>query len=544
MARDDLALYLVLSPEFGGTRFGPFEGLEVRLGADRERCHIVLPEAFGVAREHCKLIRQNDGSLILAPSERTAAVFAWKGDARRPQQLQTPMSLRPGDRFALVSPEGACFTVEYAPLPPEVVAQRAKAKSRRNNLTADKFAQEGWRLLVARLWALGPVGMIMRGWYMLTSGALLQPRILIPLAIAAVGYMGTFASSCAAFKFKRDASSVAEELDECKAREGFSSSGGGLATRTPTQLIGELTGSTQLGSALTDQSDFAMAVQSRLRQLMTTRDNYRWLLSETGSARAEWIKWREAIDGSDKLDKTTKLLLPFAAAVPKRTAEDWNVVTDVRNVRSCVRGPARLTYRQAWSLGLDPVFLDAFRGDETVGFTDDEPGRLKLLTDAGLVAGQPALDPATPTEQAQIAAGREFCIFVSGDDARLRQAKTLAAFERHFGITAAAVPEVSQNEAPVARIAKLFAADKPLNRYDENDTPLLDFRNGMAGPLEEEPTKDQILERTADVIARSVGLPCILALEAPDAVEPTFGRKVDPVTCLVLDYKVRQRPAN
>lgn len=543
MARDDLALYLVLSPEFGGTRFGPFEGLEVRLGSDRDRCHIVLPEAFGVAREHCKLIRQNDGSLILAPSERTAAVFAWKGDARRPQQLQTPMSLRPGDRFALVSPEGARFTVEYAPLPAEVVAQRAKAKSRRNNLTADGFAKEGWRLLVARLWTLGPVGLAMRGWYMLTSGALFQPRILIPLAIAAVGYMGTFASSCAAFKFKRDASVAADELDECKAREGFSSAGGGLATRSSSQLIGELLGSAQLGATLEEQGDFAGVVTSRLRALFAARDNYQWLLSETGDARSQWVKWREAVDESDKFDKTTKILLPFAAAIPRRTREDWNVQTDVLDHRTCVRGPARLSYRQGWSLGLDPVFVDAYRGDETVGFTDDEPGRLKLITDAALAAGQPAPDPAVLIESAQLAQGREFCLFQTGEDARLRQAKTLAAFERHFGINANAVPEVSQNEAPLARIMKLYAADKPNNRYEDNDTPSLDFRNGVVTPLEEEPTKEQILQRAADVVARSVGLPCMLALETPDAVKATFGRDVDPVTCLVLDYKVRQGAA-
>ncbi len=44
MAAGELVLYLTLAPEFGGTRFGPFEGIEARLGADRERCHITLPE--------------------------------------------------------------------------------------------------------------------------------------------------------------------------------------------------------------------------------------------------------------------------------------------------------------------------------------------------------------------------------------------------------------------------------------------------------------------------------------------------------------------
>ncbi|MFT4978994.1 MAG: hypothetical protein ACI8S6_004904, partial [Myxococcota bacterium] len=44
---EHLVTYLSLTPEFGGTRFGPFEGLGVRLGADANRCHIVLPESLG-----------------------------------------------------------------------------------------------------------------------------------------------------------------------------------------------------------------------------------------------------------------------------------------------------------------------------------------------------------------------------------------------------------------------------------------------------------------------------------------------------------------
>ena len=35
MPAQDLVLYLTLSPEFGGTRFGPFEGIEARLGSAR-----------------------------------------------------------------------------------------------------------------------------------------------------------------------------------------------------------------------------------------------------------------------------------------------------------------------------------------------------------------------------------------------------------------------------------------------------------------------------------------------------------------------------
>jgi len=70
MAGEDIALYLTLTPEFGGTRFGPFEGIECRLGSNADRCNITIPEGMGVQKEHCKVIRQGPSNLILTPALR------------------------------------------------------------------------------------------------------------------------------------------------------------------------------------------------------------------------------------------------------------------------------------------------------------------------------------------------------------------------------------------------------------------------------------------------------------------------------------------
>ena len=41
--------FLQLAPEFGGTKFGPFEHVEIRLGSDPANSDITLPEALGAA---------------------------------------------------------------------------------------------------------------------------------------------------------------------------------------------------------------------------------------------------------------------------------------------------------------------------------------------------------------------------------------------------------------------------------------------------------------------------------------------------------------
>ena len=67
--------YLQLSPEFGGTRFGPFRGVEIRLGSDPDANDISLPADLGVAPQHLKVLQQGENTFIIAPVDRTALAF-------------------------------------------------------------------------------------------------------------------------------------------------------------------------------------------------------------------------------------------------------------------------------------------------------------------------------------------------------------------------------------------------------------------------------------------------------------------------------------
>ena len=125
----DLAIYLRLTPEFGGTRFGPFEQLETRLGSDDERCHIVLPESLGVLPVHAQVLRQGDNNTIVAPADRAATLFLWRQGERRPNQITSPTALRSGDGFSLVTADGPRFIMEIDVLPPEIQEERARAKT-------------------------------------------------------------------------------------------------------------------------------------------------------------------------------------------------------------------------------------------------------------------------------------------------------------------------------------------------------------------------------------------------------------------------------
>lgn len=538
MAQDDLVLYLTLSPEFGGTRFGPFEGLEARLGADRDRCHITLPEALGVAKEHCKVIRQGGASMILSPSDRTAAVFLWKGDARRPMQVQTPTAVRPGDSFALVTPDGPRFFIELGELPPEAKAKRQASKRGPQNLTAGKFASAGKDLFLARLYTLSPVSLAMRGMHMVKSGAIWQPRIIILGAIMLFGYMSAGMGSCAAFKFKRDVSSKQVELDSCNESLSYAKNmGGDVENFQFHQLAASILGMQSLGQALQKDTQLQDKVKAQAKKIAMEPEPYRWLLDK--SARAEeFAQWRERMDKAEALDPATRKLAAYLAAHPRRVKGNWGKIFDAQQAEVCGRGPIRLTYRQGRNLGLTSVALDAYVFGDTTSLTSDEGERSKLLVKTAEAAGEAAPEGTLASAVEVITQGEMACIRGEGDDDREANGKLSSMLAGQIGKNARYVPDAEAAFGPVARVAKLFAADVRGQRYGA-ESASADLSKGMlSSALGEVQGGDWVMDRTAEVIARALVLPCDGVLEDKAKAEAVYGTLPNPIMCLVLNYRL------
>jgi hypothetical protein len=544
MAAGELVLYLTLAPEFGGTRFGPFEGIEARLGADRERCHITLPESLGVLREHCKVLRQGGNNLILAPSERTGAVFLWKQDARRPIQVQTPTAVRPGDSFSLVTPEGPRFIVELGPLPPEMQAQRNASRKRGpSNLTAGGFASAGKDLLLARLYTLSPVSLFMRGWHYVISGAIWQPRVLILLAMSLGGYVGLGASGCAAMRLKSDLAKITQKADDCNEQLGYASElGGNVENFAFDQLAMTVTRANGLGSALKKDPTLLGQVRDKARGILADPDAYGWMLRD-GAASEEFTKFRERVDKSDDFDPNLKRILPFVAATTNRTKSTVEQVVDSGNAYACGRGPARLTYRQARNLGMDGVQLDAFvDGGDMTTLATDAAARGQLLLQTAAAAGQSAITEAPASTVETITSGTAACVLAEGDDERDKIPSVVNAFAAQLGRDAKFVPEADSTMGTVARLAKLYAADAREGAYTDPKVARIDFRRGLpSSVLQNVPAGAWVQEQVAEVIARSIVLPCKAVLDSDRTrAEAVFGTLPDPVPCLVLNYRLTQ----
>lgn len=549
MPPNDLVLYLVLAPEFGGTRFGPLEGMEVRIGSNHERSHIRVPESLGALADHARLMRQSDRSFILSPADRSAAVFLYKQDGRRAEQVLTATAVQPGDAFALVTPDGPRFRIELGPLPPALVEQRSKGRRGRRGLTVGRFFGEVQRMVLATLYTLSPVALATRTWYYISSGAIWHPRILITGLLMIAGWFGLGMASCSAMRYRHQVGIQEQATLECKKQLNVA---GGITT-DPTemdffQLSGAVLGSKLVGMALADDEELGRRVRQRARQLFRARDDdYAWLYGDPGQAR-NFRTQRERISKSDKFDEVTRRVLPYAFAWSDTPNALWSEVIDSQNRAVCGRGYSRLTWRQARNLGMNPLRLDALEQTDIDRVRVDAAERITRLMatwGAGRFPNEEPPPSDLSTDVAVVTQGESVCVHELGGDDRDDESSVVAALAAGLGESAKNVAPPGDGLGAVTRLAKLYAADLPGNTYggSQKPAPRVDFASGtVSDSLTDVPGGDWVLDRTAEAIARAIVLPCRAYTLKGDREqrEKTFGTLPEKFTCYVLAFESAQ----
>ncbi|NOY27637.1 MAG: hypothetical protein GXP62_17365 [Oligoflexia bacterium] len=545
---DDLVTYLRLSPEFGSTRFGPFEGLEVRLGSDPDSCHIVLPESLGVRAEHAKLIRQGPQNLILAPSERTATVFLYKSKAHRPTQLNTPTAVRPGDSFALVTPDGPRFIIELDELPPEIQEERAKARGTatgRRRLSADSMGKEVKRQAWTQLLVLGPAQLFQRAMVFVRSGAIYQPRNIILGLTLIGGYAFGGFSACKVSKFKKQLSTQEVRVESCNQELAFAENMQGDSTEYKLeQLAQSITGIRSMGTSLEEDDKLRGAWKDKMKVLSSDSKRYQWITNVKSPKAGTFAEWRDRMSTYEDVDPDTAKALVWLGAWPGRRATEFADLTDSEGTDVCGRGPLQLTFRQALRLGLDAMPDTLVVRDIDATYEDKSQSKA-LIQETLSVAGAPPLpeDRLVEIQMAQVAQGSAYCIHQDGDDQRTNISRILRALGKQLGPDAALVPPEGTTFATTARIAKYWSADVTRIDYNQKD-PGVDFTQAPPGTVLDafENRGAWVVARSAETLAKAVLLPClaVLSSDADKAAKILGdGNVPSPINCLVLDWRLR-----
>lgn len=546
MVRDETAIYIHVAPEFGGGKLGPFPDLEIRFGSEKGRVHVHVPEDFGVAKEHAKLIRQQEGSLILSPVERTAAVFVWKGDARRPTQVLTPTAIRHGDSFSLVNAEGPKFIVEVGKLPADMLKPRGAAAMARRRFTIGGLFTEVQRVIIATLYTFSPIALLARAKLLVESGYIFTPRFIVSAMLLLSGYMMAAPTGCYALRQRSSLTKSSDDLKECRDQLGAlgNVAGANPMDQPPRKLIGGML-TPELLTAMERDTDLYNAVKGKAKNLLGNSADYEWLYKENSSEALRFANWREAVSKTEGVDTSTKKLVPYLAAVPNMEDSAFGKVFDSQEAYVCGRGPLRMTWRQAKALGMN-ASLDAYvTGD--LSPTQDELKRSDLLLKTAGTTQNPAMVP-DPTvqivsESKDLLAGQSACVVELADDDREETSKLKKMLSSQLGTSSAGLPSGdSSNNAGPARIARYFAADVPLIHFGGGFGNLVNFNKPtLSDVLGETPKGAWILDRTAEVIARASVLPCVAALRPKEEharLEKIFGTLPNAVACLVLNYKL------
>jgi len=146
------------------------------------------------------------------------------------------------------------------------------------------------------------------------------------------------------------------------------------------------------------------------------------------------------------------------------------------------------------------------------------------------------------TDVEQIKSQNSYCVYQDGIDKRDKDSDLLKALKAQYK------RRDMKESRPIAKIARLYAADlKNHNFNDKKFKSEIKFNKERIGhelKKAEIPGTDWVKKRTAQAIARSLVVPCVIALDANDKVKKAFFndefKPPNEITCFALNYRLKK----
>ena len=553
---DIIGTYLQLAPEFGGTEFGPYEDLEVSLGADHTSCHIHIPADFGTFPIHAKLIRQSSTDIILTPSDQAAEVFLFRDGSRRPEIIQGPTKLKNKDSFSLVTAQGPRFILILKELPPDIIKKREEARSfavtGRKRLSAKSLKTEAKRQLWTQILVFGPMQMFQRAMTFIKSGAIYQPRNIFMAITLLSGYLFALGSCRSNRRLESTVQVTTTKYESCKRDLDHAENLGKDGDLNDFHsIISALwgTGSTTLARSLKEDRELTNLVKKEARALFALSGE-KWLLEGEGDYAKDFKNWASAVYQltDDDMDLMTKKLILWAPMYKPR-ASDYSVFSNSTGEKTCGLGMLNFTYRQSIHFGLDVQPDALYTGDVN---KMEEQSQMQDHMEQFLKSQGIAIDNDEESFFSEddsfmiddVKPGGPYCIRKEGTDIRLQNRNLLKSLSRRIGPNNPNLPPPETDNAVISRIATLYIGDLPEMDYTKRSKPFDFERNSVGTLLDREDAEGKwALQKTADVIARSLVLPCLVALDGNEKVQKDyFGEEELPsaVVCFALNWRLNK----
>lgn len=506
--------FLQLAPEFGGTRFGPFDQVEIRLGSDPSNSDITLPEALGVAPQHVKLLKQQDDSYILAPVDRTAAVYHFRPGSARPKQVLAPTAIANGDSFAMVTPEGPRFGVMVEKDARQIQKAAQDAVGPKFGMPAgfntnNRFTRGLWNEVKRRGFAavfttrLG--NMFMRASMMVRSGAIFSPVYVVSGIIFLSGWLFVGGSSCSLYSMSKQRNAVQGKLQTCQDQLGVA---GGDEEGSGDPTVADLTKNVlEEGSwkqTIDADKDLYVAYARALREVFANPEKYKWVYSRKGSPYTQIKAALTAQGMPDALVRT----LAFTAAGPN-SERPFAIVKDSEGAEVCGRGPLGLTFRQAYQMGM-AIQPDGL-ADRTLAESQDIAAMRALLdaTAKGAGATVEFRDDLVKTVGAELQGGMA-CAYVDGEDDRTEASKIAKTLSTTIGTGGKKLPSEGNAYWIASRLVMLYAFDMKEHElavvsFDATKSPSIHLETNEV----KKERREYAIDNAGRVMARAAAIPCL-----------------------------------
>ncbi|MBT3218921.1 MAG: FHA domain-containing protein [Proteobacteria bacterium] len=517
--------FLQLSPEFGGTKFGPFEGVEIRLGSDPQRNDITLPEALGVSPEHLKILRQQDDSYIIAPIDRTATVYIFRATGGKPKQITTPVAVISGDAFALVTEEGPRFFL--------LTEMAKKANLEDENLQgpglkmpqgprAQGIFKEIKRRGLAKALTSGVGNQAMRTWTFVKTGQLFSPMYIVAGMTMLSGYLFAGGTTCAVFSLSSGKQQAKTQLSECRDQLGV---GGDVedpnAEPTVPILTQRLLDDKSWKITLNEDTQFRQAYGQKMKLVFSQAAFYEWVYTNPESQN-RYAEYKKALEAKGLEDPLVRIL-SYSAALPALggASVEWGISTDSEDNEVCTRGPLQLTYRQAKNIGLFDIYLDA-QVPRNVAISNDVDEQVRALRKTANMAD---VNPKFQNDHIEMAGlGQAVdCIYLKGEDERSDMDAIADGISRLYAGRSRTMPQIDEMNGLLARIMMYYGTDF-MRGFDElkfRPVPPLTVQLDLneSGAIIEK-RKKYLVEQSANLLARAAAIPCMATLDKEVQTQP------------------------
>jgi len=511
--------FLQLSQEFGGTRFGPFDTVEVRLGSDSEHSDITLPPSLGVAPQHVKVLKQQDETYILAPVDRTASVYYFRSTGGKGKQVTAPLACKAGDSFSLVTPEGPRFFIQSERDKKAIEAAAAESEGpgwgniNKPNIRTEGIVREIKRRGFASVFSTRLGNMGMRTWAMVKTGQIFSPRYIVAGMLLFSGYMFTFGSCGALYRTNSSKKTYQKQLTTCRDQCGFEESTEGDPSFA--QLTTNILVDGRWKETVESDPVLREAFANQLRVVYAEPQRYEWVYKSQNSPYNTFKTRLENV-----LPENLVRTLAFTATKGRRD-QKWHRVVDSEGKEVCGRGPLGLTYRMAYNLGLSELQPDALVEIDLAASNDIIKQRAQLDATLETVGLQPSYrDDLIVSEGAELQGGRQ-CLHIDGNDDREDLSEIAKALSRKLASRSGKMIQTGEGENYWIehRLLALFAHDF---RYDL-DTLTFGANNSGSVAMQVSQVPDGrstfAMKEAAAVMARALAIPCIARFDK-DMKEP------------------------